>query len=216
MSNPVIDSVVVDSAVTQITVSGSGFKPSTSAPSVRLNGSTLTVTSSSDSSFVASLPSGLSTGTYLLEVENSAAFWVTQFDVYIAQQSSLFIGWESPTNIIGAVSNIALSTTAVQLPAFGVGSNSDGIAHASGGNITDFVLSSDKAVPTGATQLQGTIKNITTGNSLGPVGINSGNYNSLFSANLVMNDGDQIAVILKVTGNPTTFSGIRWVCGFGD
>jgi len=216
MSNPVIDSVIVDAAVTQITVSGSGFKPSSSAPSVRFNGSTLTVSSSSDTLFVASLPGGLSTGSYLLEVENSDTFSIVAvFEVYVAQQSSFFIGWCSLSNMIGAITNVTLSTTPVQIPAFGASINSSGIASGSG-RLTDFLLSSDQAVPGGATQLQGSIKNVTTSTTLGPVGVNSGNYNGLFSSSLNFSDGDQIVVILEVTGSSTMFPGIRWVVGFGE
>lgn len=126
MSKPQIDSVVVDSAVTQITVSGSGFKPSTTAPQVRFDGTVLTVTSSSDTSFVASLPSGLTSGSYELEVENSNSFTNTEaFEVSISlpTPSTNFFSFAATNSsglyINGYITNVSLSSTPLVLPAIG-------------------------------------------------------------------------------------------------
>lgn len=68
---PVIDSVSVNSGLTQITISGQGFDPSGKAPTVTFNASTLTLVSFSNSSIVATLPAGTTAGSYQLTVTNS-------------------------------------------------------------------------------------------------------------------------------------------------
>ena len=76
-----IVSAVVNSSTNQITITGSGFKPSTTAPSVTLNNTGLVLVSSTNQSVVAKLPSGLAAGSYLLSMTNStkqtATFAVT-------------------------------------------------------------------------------------------------------------------------------------------
>jgi hypothetical protein len=103
MSNILINSVVVNSSVTQITVSGSGFQSGTAAPNVRFDGTVLTVTSFSDTQFVASLPSGLGSGSYLLEVATSNSFNSTNdFEVTIGTQGAAGpTGPQGPTGPTG-------------------------------------------------------------------------------------------------------------------
>jgi hypothetical protein len=107
MGNILINSAVVNSSVTQITVSGSGFQSGTAAPNVRFDGTVLTVTSFSDTQFVASLPSGLGPGSYLLEVATSNSFNSTNdFEVTIGAQGPTGpqgpIGPAGPQGPIGA------------------------------------------------------------------------------------------------------------------
>lgn len=103
MGDILINSAVVNSAMTQITVSGSGFEPGTSAPNVRFDGTILTVIAFSDSQFVASLPSGISSGSYLLEVATSSSFNKTvSFEVTIGVQGATGLtGPQGPQGPVG-------------------------------------------------------------------------------------------------------------------
>jgi hypothetical protein len=65
--HPVILEVIENLAGTQITIDGSNF--GTSLPKVWLANTSLTVTSSTATSIIASLPAGLPAGAYLLRVE---------------------------------------------------------------------------------------------------------------------------------------------------
>jgi hypothetical protein len=97
MNNPIVDNAVVNSVMTQITVSGSGFSPHSEAPQVRFNGSGVTVVSFSDTQFVANLPNGVSAGTYLLEVSTQDPFEkVEEFDVTIG-----VVGLQGPIGMTG-------------------------------------------------------------------------------------------------------------------
>jgi hypothetical protein len=104
MNNPIVDNAVVNSALTQITVSGSGFSPNSEAPQVRLNGSAITVVSFSDTQFVANLPGGLSAATYLLEVSTQDPFEkVEEFDVTIGAVGAQGpVGPQGPVGLTGA------------------------------------------------------------------------------------------------------------------
>src|SRR5579864_2512588 len=65
---PVIDSVTLDSGLTQITINGSNFAPSgSSAPVVVVDGITLTLVSYSNTNIVATFPT-LTAGAFLLSV----------------------------------------------------------------------------------------------------------------------------------------------------
>lgn len=204
--------MIVNSAVTQITVSGSGFEPASSAPSVRFNGTTLTVSSSSDTSFVASLPSGLSSGSYLLEVENSDTFTnTTQFEVAITVQtpSTTFVGFGTD-GIFGAVTNLALTSTAIQIPATGSSISAPGNTQFDGGSVSQFRLILDSAL---STSLTGTFKNVTQSTTLGPITISAGNLTNVFGSSMSINPGDQVVLILS-SGSAITVPGLQWEVGF--
>ena len=69
---PVVNSGVVNSSTKHVTFTGSGFKPASTAPTVKYNGAALTLDSSSNTEIVATLPSAIATaGTYTLIVTNS-------------------------------------------------------------------------------------------------------------------------------------------------
>jgi hypothetical protein len=66
-------SAVVDSSADRITISGTGFKPAASAPTVTLDNLSLTLVSSTNLAVVAKVPTSLAPGSYLLTVMNSAS-----------------------------------------------------------------------------------------------------------------------------------------------
>jgi hypothetical protein len=78
----VIDKVSVNSALSQIAISGTGFDPSGTAPTVSFSTSTLTLVSFSNTSIVATLPAATKAGSYQLTVTNSSASAET-FDVTV-------------------------------------------------------------------------------------------------------------------------------------
>jgi len=143
--------------MTQITVSGSGFSPQSQAPQVRFNGSAITVTSFSDTQFVATLPNGLSAATYLLEVSTQDPFEkVEEFDVTIGvvgpqgpagptgpvgpqgiPGSAGFISNSVPGGNVfyGWARNLPVSTTPLNVAAFG-SETSSGIIHPNYGGTT--------------------------------------------------------------------------------
>jgi len=68
---PDVLSTSINSAITQITIKGSGFEPSTTAPTVALGADTLVVVSFSDTQIVANLPANEPSGSYELSVTTS-------------------------------------------------------------------------------------------------------------------------------------------------
>jgi hypothetical protein len=69
---PVIVSAVLNTASKQITISGTNFMPATTAPTVTLDGTKLTLVSSTTVKVVAAQPTTLAPGSYLLSVTSSA------------------------------------------------------------------------------------------------------------------------------------------------
>src|ERR1035438_6017603 len=68
----VIESTFVNTSTNQLTITGSDFKPSSSAPKVNLDNNVLVLVSSTNTKIVATLPTGLFTGyLYHLGVTNS-------------------------------------------------------------------------------------------------------------------------------------------------
>jgi hypothetical protein len=65
---PVVDNTTINYGTNQITINGSGFQPSTTAPRAMFNGSLLTLVSFSATQIVATLPSNLQPGSYWLKV----------------------------------------------------------------------------------------------------------------------------------------------------
>jgi hypothetical protein len=71
--SPVVNSVVVTYSSNEITVTGSGFLPAATAPTVLFNNTKLTLVSDSNTKIVAHLPSVVVAGTFNLTVTNSQA-----------------------------------------------------------------------------------------------------------------------------------------------
>ncbi len=71
-ATPVVVQVVINASTQQITISGSSFKPATTAPVVTLGSTKLTVLSSTNTTVVAALPATLAAGSYLLSLTSSA------------------------------------------------------------------------------------------------------------------------------------------------
>lgn len=71
-SVPVVQSGTINYLTNAITLKGTNFQPGKAAPTVLFNGSGLTLTSFSSTQIVATLPSGLTPGTFDLTVTNSA------------------------------------------------------------------------------------------------------------------------------------------------
>jgi hypothetical protein len=92
----VIDSASVNNTTTKITILGTGFDPSGTAPTVKFNTSTLTLVSFSNVSIVATLPTGTKAGSYQLTVKNSSASSAT-FDVTIGA-----VGPQGPKGAMGS------------------------------------------------------------------------------------------------------------------
>lgn len=217
MGNPIIDSVVVDSGITQLTVSGSGFKPASTAPSVRFNGSTLTVGTNSNTQFVASLPSGLTSGSYLLEVENSDSFTcTTDFDVFIPTSSSLMssFGYAISGEIWGHAQNISVTSSETLIPVFGDSTAPSNVYDSllvSNGFAGRVSVALDSPVPSGST-LQAYLRNYTH-SSVDSVTINSGLAGAKSSGTglTISASGDQVYFVLKVSsGNSFTVSRVEW------
>src|ERR1041384_6837990 len=68
---PSVLTTIVNYSTGQITVLGQGLSPTGVAPTATFNGSALVPTSFGNTSMVASLPSNLAAGTYLLTITNS-------------------------------------------------------------------------------------------------------------------------------------------------
>jgi len=108
---PAIVSAVVNTSTNQITITGSNFKPSTTAPTVTLDSVKLTLVSSAAATIVAKLPKTLTAGSYLLSVTNSASQAGT-FNVTIGA-----VGPQGPagatgkTGPSGAAATITVGTT---------------------------------------------------------------------------------------------------------
>lgn len=71
-SVPVVQSAFINYLTNQVTLTGSNFEPSKTGPTVLFDGTALAVTSFSNSQVVATLPSGVSPGTFNLTVTNSS------------------------------------------------------------------------------------------------------------------------------------------------
>jgi collagen triple helix repeat protein/IPT/TIG domain-containing protein len=100
-TTPSIVSTSVDSAITQLTINGSGFSPTNLAPTVVLGTSTLSLVSFSDSQIVASLPANEPAGSYELSVTNSDGSAKTDtFGVTIGAVGAT--GPQGPAGAIGA------------------------------------------------------------------------------------------------------------------
>jgi hypothetical protein len=68
---PVVQSGTINYVTNQITLTGSAFQPAKAKPTVLFDGTALTVTSSSNTQIIATLPTGVAPGTFDLTVTNS-------------------------------------------------------------------------------------------------------------------------------------------------
>src|SRR5438132_2142831 len=66
-----INNTTINYSTNQLTLNGQGFKPSTVAPTVSFNATTLTLISSTNSTVTVGLPPSTVPGTYQLVVTNS-------------------------------------------------------------------------------------------------------------------------------------------------
>ena len=72
-----IDNATANYSINQLTITGSGF--ATTAPTVKINGASVTVVSHNTTKIVVDLPSGLAAGSYLLSVTQGTT--TTSFDL---------------------------------------------------------------------------------------------------------------------------------------
>ncbi|HEY6491384.1 MAG TPA: IPT/TIG domain-containing protein [Terracidiphilus sp.] len=70
-ATPVVNSGTINYSTSQIMLTGSGFEPNKTKPTVAFNGSALTVSTFSNTEVTATLPTGLAPGTFDLTVTNS-------------------------------------------------------------------------------------------------------------------------------------------------
>ena len=70
-ATPVVNSGTINYSTNQIMLTGSGFQPNKAQPTVAFNGSALTVSTFSNTQVTATLPAGLTPGTFDLTVTNS-------------------------------------------------------------------------------------------------------------------------------------------------
>jgi hypothetical protein len=78
-SGPVVNNGSINYQTNQVTLSGSSFQPGKTAPTVLFNGSSLALSSFSDTQIIATLPAGLLPGTFNLTVNSSSGS--TTFDL---------------------------------------------------------------------------------------------------------------------------------------
>ena len=69
---PNIESAVVNSSTNQITITGTNLAPNTGSPTVKLDGTQLTLVTWNSTQILAGLPAGLSPGTFQLTVSTSS------------------------------------------------------------------------------------------------------------------------------------------------
>jgi hypothetical protein len=79
-ATPVVNSGTINYVSNQVTLNGSGFQPAKAKPTVSFNGAASTVGTFSNTQIVATLPTGLTPGTFNLVVTNSQGNSVT-FDM---------------------------------------------------------------------------------------------------------------------------------------
>jgi hypothetical protein len=78
-SGPVVNNGTINYLTNQVTLTGSSFQPSKTAPTVLFNGSPLALSTFSNTQILATLPAGLTPGTFNLTVANSSGS--TTFDL---------------------------------------------------------------------------------------------------------------------------------------
>ncbi len=95
-ATPVVNSGTINYSTNQITLIGSGFQPAKAKPTVSFNGAASTVGTFSNTQIVATLPTGLTPGTFTLVITNSQGNSVT-FDMTYGA-----IGLQGPAGPTGA------------------------------------------------------------------------------------------------------------------
>lgn len=68
---PAVSKGTINYSSEQVTLTGSGFEPATTAPTVTFNGASLKIDSFTNTQVVATLPAGTPAGTFTLTVKNS-------------------------------------------------------------------------------------------------------------------------------------------------
>lgn len=102
-SAPNIVSTSINPAITQLTISGSGFSPSNTTPIVVLGTTTLSLSSFSDTQIVAVLPANEPAGSYSMSVtETAGGNKASTFGVTIGNQGPVgATGAQGPQGLIG-------------------------------------------------------------------------------------------------------------------
>jgi hypothetical protein len=110
----VIESTFVNTSTNQLTITGSDFKPSSSAPKVNLDNNVLVLVSSTNTKIVATLSAGLHTGyLYHLGVTNSVGS-IGASTVTIPGPGQIYTGTTvAESNINGSSATFPSSLTAV-------------------------------------------------------------------------------------------------------
>jgi hypothetical protein len=92
---PVVQSGIINYVTNQVTLTGTNLEPGKAKPTVLFNGTSLTVTFFSNTQVVATLPTGLTPGTFNLTLTNSAGNSV-EFDMSYGA-----IGPQGPAGLAG-------------------------------------------------------------------------------------------------------------------
>jgi hypothetical protein len=100
-ATPVVNSGTINYSTNQITLIGSGFEPAKAKPTVAFNGSALAVATFSNTQVTATLPTGLTPGTFDLTVTNSQGNSVTFDMTYGATGPQGLAGPAGPTGAQG-------------------------------------------------------------------------------------------------------------------
>jgi hypothetical protein len=108
-ATPVVNSGTINYSNNRVTLSGSGFEPSTTAPTVQFNGAALTVDSFSNTQVVATLPATTPAGTFSLTVKNSQGSSSTFDLTYGATGPQGLAGAAGPRGATGATGQAGLT-----------------------------------------------------------------------------------------------------------
>ncbi len=101
---PVVNNSTIDYGLNpnRITINGSGFRPSSAAPTVLFNNVNLTIISSSNTQVVANLPASTQAGTYRVRVTNSQSNFYESGVTYGAVGPQGPIGPQGPQGTTGS------------------------------------------------------------------------------------------------------------------
>ena len=100
-ATPVINSGTINYSTNAVTITGSGFEPAKTAPTLKFNGNAIAVSSFSNTQIVAKLPAGIPAGTFNLSITTSSGDCV-QFDMtYGAVGPQGPVGPAGPVGAVG-------------------------------------------------------------------------------------------------------------------
>jgi hypothetical protein len=118
------------------------------------------------------------------------------------------IGWQTNGSIaFGFASEIPVSSTAIQLPAVGIGVLSDAVLRDGGVSASNIRINLESPL---SSTLTIDLKNLTTSNDLGAFTISAGNLTAFGSASLVASQNDVLVISLSVSGSSEILQGISW------